>query len=170
MSWKGRVRLVQGDIAETDTEAVVNAANTELWMGSGVAGALKRVGGAAIEQEAVMLGPINVGEAVLTGGGNLKALHVIHAAAMSPERPASPAGVVAATQAALALAAEQRIGSLALPALGTGVGALGFRDCARAMLAAIEQHCDSQHQPAEIRIVLFGENALRVFEEALNEL
>ncbi len=167
MSWRQRVTLQQGDIAQADTEAIVNAANTELWMGSGVAGALKKAGGAGIEQEAVMQGPIGVGQAVITGAGNLKALHVIHAAAMSPERDAAAENVKAATLSALRIAAENNIDSIALPALGTGVGALGFHDCAHAMFSAIELHCDEQYQPSEIRIVLRGDNALKVFEEEL---
>ena len=159
------MHLEQGDIALVDTEAVVNAANSELWMGSGVAGALKRAGGAVIEQEAVAQGPIGVGEAVITGAGNLKALHVIHAAAMAPGRPATEETVHAATLAALRVAAESQIESIALPALGTGVGGLGFAECARRMFEAIEQHCDEHRLPGDIRLVLFGENALKVFQQ-----
>lgn len=170
MSWQQKVRLEQGDIAQVDAEAVVNAANSELWMGSGVAGALKRAGGASIEQEAVTQGPIGVGEAVITGAGNLKALHVIHAAAMAPGRPASAQTVRAATLSALRIAAEHNIDSIALPALGTGVGALGFADCARAMFDAIAEHCDEQRLPSEIRIVLFGDNALEAFRQAYDDL
>ena len=170
MSWRAKVRLEQGDIAQMDMEAIVNAANSELWMGSGVAGALKRAGGAAIEQEAVTQGPIGVGEAVITGAGHLKALHVIHAAAMTPGRPASAETVHAATLSALRIAAENNIESIAMPALGTGVGELGFHDCARAMLDAIAQHCDEQRQPGEIRLVLFGENALDVFKQEFDAL
>jgi len=165
MSWKNRVQIELGDIAAAQTEAVVNAANSELWMGSGVAGALRKAGGPTIEQEAVLQGPIGVGEAVITGAGQLKALHVIHAAAMGPGRDATADTVRASTLAALRLAAEQSIDSIAFPALGTGVGALGFHDCARAMFGAIEEHSAEFRQPSEIRIVLFGENALTVFQE-----
>jgi O-acetyl-ADP-ribose deacetylase len=170
VSWRDKVSLAQGDIAQAETEAVVNAANSELWMGSGVAGALRRAGGAGIEQEAVAQGPIGVGEAVLTGAGHLKALHVIHAAAMAPDRPASSETVHAATLSALRLAAEHNIESIALPALGTGVGGLGFSDCARAMFSALEQHCDEHRLPGEIRLVLFGENALEVFQQEFDSL
>jgi O-acetyl-ADP-ribose deacetylase (regulator of RNase III) len=168
VSWRSKVTLEQGDIAQAETEAVVNAANSELWMGSGVAGALRRAGGAAIEQEAVTQGPIGVGEAVITGAGHLKALHVIHAAAMAPGRPASVETVHAATLSALKLAAEKNIESVALPALGTGVGALSFADCAGAMFDAIEQHLAEYRQPSDIRIMLFGDNALQVFQQALD--
>lgn len=167
--WKERVRIMQGDIAEADTEAVVNAANNELWMGSGVAGALKRAGGAAIEREAVAQGPIGVGDSVLTSAGNLNALHVIHAAAMSPGRPASAESVRAATASSLRLAHDHRIESVALPALGTGVGGLSLAECARYMFEATRDHCFTHEFPAEIRFVLFGHNALEIFQQRFDQ-
>jgi O-acetyl-ADP-ribose deacetylase (regulator of RNase III) len=166
MNWRERVTLEVGDIAQADTEAVVNAANSELWMGSGVAGALKRAGGDIIEREALAQGPINVGEAVLTSGGELPALYVIHAAAMAPDRPATAAAVQAATASALRLATEQEIESISFPALATGVGGLDFASCAQAMFHAMASHCAAEASPDEIRIVLFGENALHEFEAA----
>jgi O-acetyl-ADP-ribose deacetylase len=162
--------LELGDIAEAETEAIVNAANNELWMGSGVAGALKRAGGNVIEQDAVKLGPIAVGQSVITGAGTLKALHVIHAAAMAPGRPASAESAGAATRSALRLAADQDIDSISFPALGAGVGGLSFKDCAQAMLLAVRQHCANHAQPGEIRFVLFGDNALKVFKQAIDSL
>jgi O-acetyl-ADP-ribose deacetylase len=170
MSWKERVRVRLGDIAVAKTEAVVNAANNELWMGSGVAGALKRAGGTVIEQEALRQAPVNVGESVITGAGQLQALHVIHAAAMSPGRSATAESVKAATVSALALAAERGIDSVALPALGTGVGGLSLCDCARAMLEAVRSHCQGCEQPRELRFVLWGQNALKAFEAVLAEM
>jgi len=166
VSWKQRVALSLGDIAECDMEAVVNAANNELWMGSGVAGALKRAGGVVIEQEAVRQGPIAVGEAVLTSAGALKALYVIHAAAMAPGRSATEESVYAATASALKLASDRGIESVALPALGAGVGGLSLRECAEAMLSAAQAHCETQQLPLEIRFVLFGQNALAAFKDA----
>ena len=170
MSWKERVKIMLGDIAECETEAVVNAANNELWMGSGVAGALKRAGGVSIEQEAVAQGPIAVGDAVLTGAGKLKALYVIHAAAMAPGRSATAEGVHAATLSALKLAAERGIESISFPALGSGVGGLSLHDCAAAMLSAAQEHCASSVLPSEIRYVLFGQNAQASFNNTLDAL
>lgn len=163
--WKDRTVIVQGDIAQAATEVIVNAANNELWMGSGVAGAIKRAGGASIEREAIAQGPVAVGESVLTGAGDLPALHVIHAAAMSPGRPATVETVRAATASALALASEQQIESIALPALGTGVGGLSLADCADSMFAAVRDHCFVHALPSEIQLVLFGYNALAIFQE-----
>ena len=168
MSWKQRVSIELGDIAELDTEAVVNAANNELWMGSGVAGALKRMGGVIIEQEAVKQGPIAVGDSVLTTAGALPSLNVIHAAAMAPGRAATAESVAAATKSALRLAAEKDIDSIAFPALGTGVGGLSLHSCAEAMLGAIRIHCAGADQPGEIRLVLFGQNAQEIFQQALD--
>jgi O-acetyl-ADP-ribose deacetylase len=170
MSWKHRVEIELGDIAQSETEAVVNAANNELWMGSGVAGALKRAGGVSIEHEAISQGPIAVGESVLTGAGNLPSLHVIHAAAMAPGRPATPESTAAATRSALRLAAEKNIDSIAFPALGTGVGGLSLHDCAQAMLDAVHNHCLGQEQPGEIHLVLFGQNALEIFQQVFETM
>ena len=166
MSLKDRVFIELGDIAEAECEAVVNAANNELWMGSGVAGALKRAGGVVIEQEAVRQGPVAVGECVLTTAGKLKALSVIHAAAMAPGREATPESVRSATVNALKLAVEHNIDSIAFPALGTGVGGLSLAACAEVMLSAVKQHCETQDRPFEIHFMLWGQNALGFFQEA----
>jgi O-acetyl-ADP-ribose deacetylase (regulator of RNase III) len=168
-SWKERVAIVQGDIAQADTEAIVNAANNELWMGSGVAGAIKRAGGAIIEREAVAQGPISVGGSVMTSAGDLRALHVIHAAAMSPGRPANAESVRAATASALKLAGEQKLESISLPALGTGVGGLSISECARCMFEATRDHCFTHEFPGEIRFVLFGDNALEIFQQRFEQ-
>ena len=79
------LEVVEGDITELDVDAVANAANNELWMGAGVAGAIKRAGGSEIEREAVAQAPIAVGQAIATGGGNLRAKHVVHAAVMGQD-------------------------------------------------------------------------------------
>jgi O-acetyl-ADP-ribose deacetylase (regulator of RNase III) len=134
-----------------------------------VAGALRQAGGSAIEREAVRQGPIAVGESVITTAGDLPALWVIHAAAMAAGRPATPESVGAATASALALAAERDIESIALPALGTGVGNVGFADCARAMYGAIAAHCAEHDLPDDIRIVLWGDNALAAFQAELDQ-
>ncbi|MCC7478772.1 macro domain-containing protein [bacterium] len=165
--WFDRLKLVQGDIAQANTEAIVNAANHELWMGSGVAGALKKAGGASIEEEALRQAPIDVGGAIITGAGRLQALHVIHAAAQAAGRPTTPEAVYEATRAALRLAAENRIESIAFPALGTGAAGLGFGDCANSMFLAFREHCQHHALPERIELWLWGDNALAVFDEAL---
>jgi O-acetyl-ADP-ribose deacetylase (regulator of RNase III) len=113
--------IERGDITEAEVDAIVNAANSELLMGTGVAGAMKRKGGTVIEEEAVRQGPIEPGEAVLTVAGNLPATHVIHAAALGHDLKTNPERVVAATRSTLALAERHKISSIAFPALGSGV-------------------------------------------------
>src|SRR2546427_9301342 len=115
------IAIERGDITDWEVDAIVNAANSTLAMGTGVAGAIKRKGGVIIEEEAMQQGPVEVGEAVLTTGGNLAATHVIHAAVMGPDLKTDGEKITATTRAVLALAAKHRITSLALPALGTGV-------------------------------------------------
>jgi O-acetyl-ADP-ribose deacetylase (regulator of RNase III) len=147
-----RIETVVGDIADQpDVDAVVNAANTELWMGSGVAGALKRRGGDVVESEALAQGPIRLGDAVLTSAGGLPNRHVLHAAAMGyrPEDEAVPkrAGsrssaeiIRAATLRCLALAEGAGDASVAFPALATGVGGFPLEECAAAMVGAAREH------------------------------
>ena len=113
------IAIERGDITDWEVDAIVNAATSTLAMGTGVAGAIKRKGGVIIEEEAMRQGPVEVGEAVLTTGGNLAATHVIHAAVMGPDLKTDGDLIAATTRAVLALAAKHRITSLALPALGT---------------------------------------------------
>src|SRR5439155_21687969 len=114
--------IERGDIKEAEVDAIVNAANSELSMGTGVAGAMKRKGGTVIEEEAVRQGPIEPGEAVLTVAGNLPATHVIHAAALGHDLKTNPEKIAAATRSSLAIAEKHRMLSIAFPALGSGVG------------------------------------------------
>jgi len=124
----------QGDIAAVEADAVANAANDHLWMGAGVAGALRRAGGVEIEREAVALGPIPRGSAVATGAGRLPARYVIHGAVMGQDLTTDAGLVRQTTYACLALADELGCASLALPAFGTGVGGFPLEECARIMV------------------------------------
>src|SRR5258705_4270248 len=119
---KTTVIVERGDITEAEVDAVVNAANAELWMGAGVAGALKRKGGVVIEEDAIRQGPVEIGEAVLTVAGDLAATHVIHAVTMGKDLKTDPDNITAATRATLAIAEKHKLSSLAFPALGSGVG------------------------------------------------
>jgi O-acetyl-ADP-ribose deacetylase (regulator of RNase III) len=160
-----RVRIVKEDIAKLDVDAVVNAANDHLWMGAGVAGALKKAGGDEIEREAKSKGPIEVGEAVVTGGGRLKARHVIHAAVMTQFLPRTSADVIArATAASLARAEEIGARTVGFPAFGTGVAGFPVAECARIMVAAVKAHTGSVE---EVVFALRGDDAVRAFEAAL---
>lgn len=165
------VAIERGDITDRDVDAIVNAANTTLAMGTGVAGAIKRKGGVIIEEEAIRQGPIEVGEAVLTTGGNLMATHVIHAAVMGADLKTDPDKVALATRALLALANKHRITSLALPALGTGVGHVPPALSAEAMLKEVIGHLKSgQSSLKRVLFVLYQDDAYKIFSETLKRL
>ena len=157
--------VVQGDITESDVDAIVNAANDYLWMGGGVAGAIVRAGGAGIEAEAMQQAPIKPGEAVITGGGSLTARHVIHAAVMGQDLRTDGGKIGEATTAALALAEEHDLRHIAFPALGTGVGGFPLEECARVMRDAISQHTGTSLQ--RVRLVLFDEESYLAFRRVL---
>ncbi len=162
------LRLVQGDITKVKADAIVNAANNRLWMGAGVAGAIKRRGGEAIEREAVSKGPIEVGEAMVTEAGELSARHVIHAAAMGQDLVTSEEAIRQATRNSLLRAEELGLASIAFPALGTGVGGFPLKDAARVMLDEIVHHVDERKTSLkEILFVLFDAPALEIFASAL---
>jgi O-acetyl-ADP-ribose deacetylase (regulator of RNase III) len=117
-----QLEVVEGDITTLEVDAIANAANNHLWMGAGVAGAIKRAGGEEIEREAVVRGPIEAGDAVATGAGRLAAKHVIHGAVMGQDLRTSGELISLTTKRCLAVADEVGARSLALPAFGTGVG------------------------------------------------
>lgn len=162
------VETVIGNIAAEQVDAIVNAANNELWMGSGVAGALLRTGGKEIETEAVVQGPIEVGEAVVTSAGHLQARFVIHAAAMGRSTPATYSSVKLATRSALLLCAERKIRSISFPALGAGIGGLDMAMAAEAMVEEIVRAGNTYAQGVRlVRIVVRSEEARRPFDQRL---
>jgi O-acetyl-ADP-ribose deacetylase len=162
----GRILLSEGDITAMEVDAIVNAANTELALGSGVAGAIHRRGGPEIQKECDAHGPVPLGGAALTSGGTLPARFVIHAAAMHPGGRASEESLRDATRNSLELACKRGLRSIAFPAIGTGVGALPMQRCAEIMLAEVRAHLAGETSLTEVHFVLFGEPALRVFEMA----
>lgn len=157
--------VVEGDITGLEVDAIANAANNHLWMGAGVAGAIKRAGGDEIEREAISKGPIGIGEAVATGAGRLPARHVIHGAVMGQDLRTDGSLIRKTTVRCIEVADDIGCVSLALPAFGTGVGGFPLGECARIMVGAA-RGCS----PRSIRRILFavfGEEARRAFEEAL---
>jgi O-acetyl-ADP-ribose deacetylase (regulator of RNase III) len=154
----------EGDIAAVEVDAVANAANDHLWMGAGVAGALKRAGGEEIEREAVAKGPIPIGTAIATTAGRLPARYVIHGAVMGQDLTTNASLVRATTRACLALADELGCASLALPAFGTGVGGFPVDECARIMVDEARAFEGSSLQ--RVTFAVFGADAARVFRDA----
>jgi O-acetyl-ADP-ribose deacetylase (regulator of RNase III) len=162
-----KIELQNGDIVRSDCEAVVNAANNYLWMGGGVAGALKKAGGKEIETEALKKGPITVGEAVVTGAGKLKAKYVIHAAVMGQSLQTDSGKIGLATYHSLRRAEELGIQSMAFPALGTGVGGFPLDECARIMFAEIKQYSQRPISLKKAVFVLLERSAYEVFQREL---
>ncbi len=157
--------VVEGDIASLEVDAVANAANDRLWMGSGVAGAIKRAGGEEIEREAIAKGPIPVGTAVATGAGRLPARHVIHGAVMGQDLRTDASLVRATTESCLRLADELGARSLALPAFGTGVGGFPLEECARIMVEVARAY--EPRTLERVVFAVFGAEAARAFSDAL---
>ncbi len=157
--------VVEGDIAQLDVDAIANAANDRLWMGAGVAGAIKRAGGEEIEREAVALGPIPVGDAVATSAGRLPARWVLHGAVMGQDLTTTAELVRRTTRRCLELADELGARSLALPAFGTGVGGLPLEACAEAMVAVARTFEPTSLERAVFAV--YGAEAERAFASAL---
>jgi O-acetyl-ADP-ribose deacetylase (regulator of RNase III) len=159
------LEVVESDITQLDVDAIANAANNELWMGAGVAGAIKRAGGTEIEREAMAQGPIEVGSAVATSGGSLRAKHVVHGAVMGQDLRTTPELIGRTTTSCLTVADGLGARSLALPAFGTGVGAVPVEECARAMVDAIRAFDGSSLE--RVVVAVYGGAALAAFEAAL---
>lgn len=164
---KGEISVLRGDIAVQDTDGIVNAANNQLWMGAGVAGAIKRKGGAVIEQEAMARGPIEIGSAVSTSAGALKAKRVIHAAVMGQDLHTDADFIKKATRSSLVLAEKEGLTSVAFPALGTGVGGFSLYHCASLMIGEVLDFMVRAAKLREARFVLFDAEACEIFEKEL---
>jgi O-acetyl-ADP-ribose deacetylase (regulator of RNase III) len=162
------IEILDADLTTLAVDAIVNAANDHLWMGSGVAGAIKARGGDQIERDAMAQGPIEAGGAVVTGAGHLPARYVIHAAAMGQDLTTSPDLILRATRSALALAAELALESVAFPALGTGVGGFPVERCAEIMCGVVRDLSDDR--PSRIVFALRGEGARVAFERGAGRI
>jgi O-acetyl-ADP-ribose deacetylase (regulator of RNase III) len=162
------VEVLEADITTLDVDAIANAANTRLIHGGGVAGAIARAGGEAVQRESSERAPIGLGEAVETGAGDMPARWVIHAATMELGGPTSADIIRAATASVLALADELGARSLALVAFGTGVGGFPLDQAAGIEVEEVRRHLDAGGSGLE-RIVFCvrGDDAREAFEGAL---
>ncbi len=160
----GRITLLEGDITEQAVDAIVNAANSALVLGAGVAGAIRARGGPAIQAECDAHGSVEVGGAAITGAGELSARFVVHAASMPPGGQATPESVRASLRHSLELAAEQGCRSVAVPAIGAGIAGVPVQAAAEVLLEEARRHLEGETSIEEIRFVLFGEPVYRVFE------
>ncbi len=162
------IELVQGDITDLDVDAIVNAANEHLLLGSGVAGAIARKGGASIQDECLDIGWCEVGSAVITGGGTLIARHVIHAVGPRLGEGNERGKLANATRAALILAEQNGLESIALPAISTGVFGYPLEGCAQVMLRVIVDYTfeDLTHLK-RIIVCLYDARAFGIFAQEL---
>lgn len=162
-----RIRVAQGDITEFPGDAIVNAANNHLILGAGVAGAIAGKGGPSIQRECNAHGPIRVGEAAITGAGDLAARFVIHAAAMGDE-PASRASIESSTRHSLELADQNGITTIAFPILASGVAGFPLAEATRIMLAAIRRYiAEGKTSIEEVTLYGYSEADARTIRQIL---
>src|SRR6202042_2560908 len=170
MKFADRIQIIEGDLTEMDVDAIVNAANNDLQLGGGVAGAIRRSGGPQIQKECDEIGPVPIGGAAITSGGNLKAHYVIHAASMQLGGLTSAQSLRSSTAHALRIAAQKELKTIAFPAVGTGIAGFPMRECAEIMLREAAKHLDGPTSLQKIYFVLFDQEALAAFQSVRSEL
>jgi O-acetyl-ADP-ribose deacetylase (regulator of RNase III) len=170
MNISEKIVLLQGDLTEMDVDAIVNAANNDLQLGGGVAGAIRRKGGEAIQCECDAIGSIPIGGAAITTGGKLRARFVIHAASMQLGGETTARALRSSTAHSLRIAAERGLRSIAFPAVGTGIAGFPIPDCARIMLREVVEHLKKSTSLEMIYFALFDTQALSEFEKVWAEM
>ncbi len=162
-----RVHIQQGDLTECEVDAIVNAANNDLVLGGGLAGAIRTRGGPAIQAECDTHGPVSVGEAAITTGGDLPAKYVIHQASMALGGRTTDESLRDSTRAVLRIAERSSdIRTLAFPAVGTGIAGFDLTRCAEIMLEEVAGHIAAGSKLSEVHFVLFDAHARGIFQEA----
>ena len=161
-----RILIMRGDLVEQSADAIVNAANNNLQLGAGVAGAIRRAGGPSIQDECDAHGPIRVGEAAITGAGRLQARYVIHAASMALGGRTTRSSLKSSMDDVFRLCRENDLKTLAIPAVGTGIAGFPMDECARVMAECLHHALSVGWQPQEVRFVLFDEPSKTAFEAA----
>ena len=161
------LELIEGDITDLDVDAIVNAANGNLQLGSGVAGAILEKGGASIQEECDRIGSTPVGTAVLTGGGALKARHVIHAVGPQMGEGEEDRKLASAIRSSLALADRHGLRSIALPAISTGVFGFPIDRCARILLTEVYRYLQGGTKLERVSVVLLGDENFDIFKREL---
>jgi O-acetyl-ADP-ribose deacetylase (regulator of RNase III) len=164
------LELCEGDITELDTDAIVNAANSRLILGGGVAGAIARKGGPAIQEECNRIGGTPVGTAAITTGGRLRARHVIHAVGPRMGEGDEDRKLESATRSSLNVAEANGLRSIAFPAISTGIFGYPIDRCARIMLSVALERLRSATPLNRIAFCLYGNDAYQVFETTLRSL
>lgn len=170
MSLADHIEILQGDLTEMDVDAIVNAANNDLQLGAGVAGAIRRKGGPAIQKECDAIDTIPLGGAAITTGGKLKARHVIHAASMELGGRTTALTLRSSAAHALRIAAQNELKTIAFPAVGTGIAGFPIKECAEILLHEAKRHLEGKTSVQKIYFVLFDEQALAAFQSVFKAL
>ncbi len=161
------ITLKQGDITDLEVDVIVNAANAQLILGGGVAGAIRKKGGPKIQEECNKIGSIFVGGAVITTGGNLKAKHVIHAVGPRMGEGDEDQKLKNATLNSLKLMDENKLFSIAFPAISTGIFGYPIEKCAKIMISTTKEYLESNTCIREVIFCLYSSSDFEVFEKAL---
>ncbi len=162
-----QLELIEGDITELEADAIVNAANEELQLGTGVAGAIREKGGPSIQEECDRIGGTPVGTAVLTGGGELKAKHVIHAVGPRMGEGDEDRKLQSAIRSSLALADRHGLKSIAVPAISTGVFGFPMDRCARILLTEVYRYLQGGTKLERVIVSLWGDDTFEIFKREL---
>jgi len=164
------IHVEQGDITSCKVDAIVNAANNDLILGGGLAGAIARKGGPKIQEECNRHGPVEVGQAAITTGGDLPARYVIHQASMRLGGRTTAEGLRSSTKAVLELAEKNGVMTLAFPATGTGIAGFPMGQCARIMLEEVRSHVAGQTALTDVYFVLFDPTAWQTFQDEYDKM
>lgn len=167
---QSEIELVQGDITESDTDAIVNAANSQLILGAGVAGAIRTKGGPSIQEECNAIGHCPVGGAVITGAGNLKARYVIHAVGPRQGEGDEEEKLKNATLNSLKVADHNNLKSITFPAISTGIYGFPLDACARIMLTATKEYLTGTTKIERVVFALFDDESFKAFEDQIKTI
>lgn len=161
-----QVELTIGDLVVAEADVIVNAANTDMIMGGGVARDILNEAGPEIEEEAMQQAPVAVGDVVVTSAGNLAARHLVHVAVVGKVEP----DLYECTRSALEAAAELDAASVAMPALGTGSAGVDPEQAAPAILEALKDFFDETDSAMQVRIVIYQDEMYGAFEKAMQRV
>jgi len=166
-----RIVIQKGDLTDFDGDAIVNAANTELILGSGVAGAIREKGGYQIQSECNKTVSIPLGQATITPAGDLKTKYVIHAAGMHLGERVETESLKECTINSLKVADKYKIKTLAFPAIGTGVGGYPLDKCAEVMISVVNDYLQSHESQIEkVYFILFDDDAFSIFQSRIHNI
>ncbi len=163
---KVNLELVKGDITEQETDAIINTANTLLILGSGLGGAIKAKGGESISKECSKIGPLKIGDAAITGAGNLKARFIIHAALTEFDGLINIEHISAALLSSLRLANKRKFRSIAVPDMSMGIVRFSPEQCGQIMLSILKQFIETENRTLElIALVVWDIDTLRLYKK-----